>query len=135
MHARPFSLLLIGITISMLAVGCASAQPHAQWAMLGERNVTDRAEFDAIHIGADRGRFVALKIAVSDAPVLIRRVVVHFGNGETLVREKNVRIGENRRSGTLDLPGGRRVVRKVVFYYEASSPGFERATIRLWGRR
>ncbi len=123
----------------LVVAGCALlAAPLAanpKWHFLGERVVNDRAETDTIHVGNDEGRFRRLKLGVDDAPVEIKRVVVHFANGETQVAERNVLVGENRTSPTLDLKGGRRFIDKVVFLYEARSRGWERATVRLYGGR
>ena len=127
------SFLTLVLAVCVLATAPLGAKPN--WHFLGERVVNDRAEFDTIHVGKDKGRFRRLKLGVEDAPVEIKRITVHFANGEKQVVERNILVGEDHRSPTLDLDGGRRKISKVVFYYEARSPGWERATVRLYGGR
>lgn len=120
----------------VLLLGAANAYAaRGDWTMLGERTVNDKAEYDTIVVGARKGRFAKLKLAVDDAPVEIKRVTVHFGDGSRQVIERNMFVGEDRRSPTMDLKGKRRIIEKVVFYYEARSRGWERAKIDLYGRR
>ena len=138
-RAFPCSRLLL-LLLTVFLTACAPAQarhdhPPRDWDFLGERRVNDRAEHDVIHVGRSSGSFTGLKLAIDDAPVLFRRIEVHFGNGERMVFGRDRFIGEHRRTGTLDLPGGHRIVSKVVFFYEAASPRWEHATVRLWGRR
>lgn len=124
------------VVLLILACMCsaAAAAPKA-WHLLGERTVNDRAEYDTIRVGADEGRFSKLKLSVDDAPIEIKRVTIHYANGNKQTIERNLFVGEDRRSPTLDLTGRKRVIEKVVFYYEAVSRGFERASIKLYGRR
>jgi len=129
-------LLFRSLVLALLLGAMTPIQAEGTvWTALGDRTVNDRAEFDTIRVGPDAGRFKALKLAVEDSPVLIRRVEVHFGNGETLVRERNARVRQGLSARRLDLPGGARIITHVVFHYEAASPGFERARITLLGQR
>jgi len=124
--------------IALLWLLALAGNVHAAgpaWQVLGERTVNDRAEFDTISVGPGAGRFDALKLVVGDAPVLIRRIEVHFANGDTIVRERNARARRGLSARAFDLPGGARIVSRVVFIYEAASPGFERARVTLLGRR
>lgn len=126
----------VATALIVLLLGVANAQAaRGDWTMLGERTVNDRAEYDTIVVGARKGRFAKLKLAVDNAPIEIKRVTVHFGDGSKQVVERNMFVGEDRRSPTLDLKGKRRIIEKVVFYYEAKSRGWERAKIDLYGRR
>lgn len=126
----------LAVTALVLLLGIANAHAaKGDWAMLGERTVNDKAEYDTIMVGARKGRFAKLKLAVDKAPIEIKRVTVHFGDGSKQIIERNMFVGEDRRSPTLDLKGKRRIIEKVVFYYEARSRGWERAKVDLYGRR
>lgn len=135
-YKKPKSMMSL-IAVSMMVLFFSSANVHAKkgnWELLGERTVNDSAEYDTILVGARKGRFTKLKLSVDEAPVEVKRVTVHFKDGSRQVIERNMFVGENRRSPTLDLKGNRRLVDKVVFYYEARSRGWERADIKLYGR-
>lgn len=107
----------------------------AEWKRLGTRAVTDRVDHDEIVVGADEGRFTALRLGARRSPVRVRRIVVHFGNGDEQVFEKNFTVPRDGRGPVLDLEGGKRIIRRVSFTYEAASLGRRGAVMSLWGRR
>ncbi len=130
------ALRIFLLLILVMLTACASpAKADHGWSPLGQRTVNDRAEFDAIRVGPDRGRFSAIRLSVDDAPVLFRRIEVEFGNGESVVLRPDRVVGEYHRTRALQLPGGPRYIRRVVFFYEAASPGWEKATVSVWGQR
>lgn len=126
--------LLAGL--SLLAV---LLQPNGAGAadreLLGERNVSDRAEYDTIMVGRKHGAFAGLRVKVTGSKVEFKRIVIHFENGAEQVMNQNRVVGRGRLSRVLDLDGDQRFIEKVVFHYEARSPGWKSANIRLWGVR
>ncbi len=107
---------------------------HGRWEKLGQRTVDYRLDRDEIPVTIREGRFTALKLVVRKAPINLHRVVVHFGNGERMefhIR-KHIRAGGQTR--VLDLPGGKRVIRKVVFWYDTKGLPRQKAVVELWGR-
>lgn len=122
------------VVLSLVAIGC-SPVVVGDWTMLGERVVNDRAERDSITVGADEGRFTALKLRALRRPVHILDVKVHFGDGrvQDVAVRRIIRAGGESR--VIDLSGGARVIRRVEFTYEAESRGRgRRATLQLFGR-
>ena len=126
----PVGVLLTTVTLLVPSLALA-----ADWKRLGDRHVTDRVESDTISVGADEGRFTALRLGARGNAVRVLRVVVHFGNDEEQTIERNFLVRKGKRGPVLDLDGGRRVIRKVTFKYEAESVGRGGATVSLWGRR
>ena len=121
--------------ITMLALGCASSADAQIRAFLGERVVSDRAEYDTIWVTDERGPFHAIQLRALKAPVEVKRLTVYFENGSKQRFERNVLLRPGDFSPRIDLAGGNRYIRKVVFYYETRSPGHERALVRLFGIR
>jgi len=121
--------------VATLALGCASTAEAQIRAFLGERVVSDRAEYDTIRVTDERGPFHAIQLRVLKAPVKFKRVIVFFENGTTQRFERNLLVRAGDFTPRIDLAGGNRYIRKVVFYYEARSPGYERALVRLFGIR
>ncbi len=106
------------------------------WALLGQRNVTDRADHDTITVTGARGNFTAVKFEVQRRAVDFHRVVIHFGNGN----DQNVELRNTIRAGgetrVIDIEGGDRVIRSIDFWYDAKTLGRGgRATVRVLGRR
>lgn len=105
-----------------------------RWEKLSMRKVTYRADRDVIAVTARDGAFRALKLEVRGAPIDLNRVVVHYRNGDTQSIRVGQRIPRGGNSPILDLPGKRRIITKVVLYYDTKILARRQATVSLWGR-
>lgn len=105
-----------------------------RWEKLGQRRVNYGLDRDEILVTAREGVFTAIRLKAEVAPINVHRCVVHFANGDT----KAVNITQNLRAGqitrAIDLPGNRRVITKVVFWYDTRNRANRRGRIELWGR-
>ena len=133
-----FRWVVPGIAMLALTIGCAGRGALGQrdgWALLGERQVSDRVDHDRIVVTGLRSDFTAIKLTVERASVDFRRVVVHFANsGDQEVEMRNtIRAGGETRA--IDLRGGDRVISNVEFWYDANTIRGRTATVRLFGRR
>jgi hypothetical protein len=110
---------------------------HAQrgWVYLGEANVDGAIDHDRIVATRARGEFRAIQIRVERAPVEFDRVVVHFGNGSSDPIAIRSRIPAGGQTRVIDLPGNRRVIQSVEFWYMRASRSPQRPKVRLFGRR
>src|SRR6187549_3645499 len=95
----------------------AAAVPPPAWVFLGERAVTDRQDHDNIPVTGQRGQFHSIKLAVKVRAVDFHKVVVHFGNGADFEVELRHTIPAGGESRVIDLPGDRRNIRSVDFWY------------------
>lgn len=132
-----------GMIVLMAVCGlmtAGSAPVHAQrareWALLGERTVTDRGDHDTVVVSGVRGTFTAVKFEVQRHAVDFQRVVVHFGNGD----DQKVDLRDTIRAGgetrVIDIEGANRVIRSIDFWYDANTIGRGgRAVVRALGRR
>ncbi|GIW73344.1 MAG: hypothetical protein KatS3mg102_2886 [Planctomycetota bacterium] len=89
---------------------------------------------DAIPVTAAEGRYSALRLQVRGHAIEVLDLDVHFGDGS----RHDVAVRSIFRPGTssrvIDLPGGRRVIRRVVFVYRKVGPRPGPAVVELWGR-
>ena len=120
-----------------LAVACApraATTEEANWVLLGQREVSDRTDHDAIPVTAARGEFRRVKFVVRRAPVRFHYVVVRYGNGsfETLDLRERIPAGDESRA--VNLAGGDRVIRSIEFWYDADTTG-RRALVQAFGLR
>ncbi|MBK9109226.1 MAG: hypothetical protein IPM92_12895 [Saprospiraceae bacterium] len=113
-------------------VNTCAVQPR--WELLGTRNVNFANDRDEIEVTAAEGMFTALKIKVLRSTMDMNKMVVHFGDGSTEnIELKNMfRAGEESR--VIDLPGNKRFIKKVVFWYDTKNYKKRRAVVELWGR-
>lgn len=123
------------VPVAAVLVSAATAVRAADWELLGSRTAERRTDRDEIEVKAKEGTFRAIKLRVRRAGVELKDLRIHFGNGgvhDVRVRRFIPAGGETR---TIDLPGGARVIEKVVLYYQSRGRGKKRALVELWGMR
>jgi len=123
--------MLIALFVCLVAQG-TSAQNR--WSFLGDKHVDGNDDHDKISIGSKEGTFRQLQIRVKQAPVIFKRVVVHFGNGADEELQFAERINAGGSTRPLDLRGYDRVIKSVEFWYEKARSGERRPTVELYGR-
>jgi hypothetical protein len=126
------SLFLALITFCLLAPGYANGATG--WERLGSRDVDFRGDRDTIQVGKREGRFRQLQIRVKDAPVEISNIVVTFGNDETFSPNMRHRFAEGSGSRTIDLPGERRVIKRIDFNYRTINRREGKGRVEVYGR-
>ncbi len=115
------------------APGTAIAPLH-RWEKLGQRRVNYSLDRDEILVTARDGRFSALKLVVRKASINLHRVVVYFGNGQHMEVHIRKRIAAGSETRVIGLPGKKRVIKKVVFWYDTRGLARGKAIVELWGR-
>jgi hypothetical protein len=117
---RVCSLMLILFSLGIAASAQGRRGYEGRWQELGRAYVDGRNDHDRIVVN-DRTSFRALQLEIRGGPIDFQRVVVHFENGadhEVNIRE---RIQNGRRTREIDLPGDRRRISSVEFWYSRGS--------------
>ncbi len=111
------------------------ARPEALvgWTKLGERWVTGAVDHDTIAVGAAEGTYSRILLRVEHSALEMFDVVVTFGDGSSFSPPTRHVFNPGTNSHTIDLPGNRRVIRRVDFRY-GNLPGGGRAQLELWAR-
>ncbi len=114
----------------------ASNEAYAQrgWLYLGQSRVDGRVDRDRIAVRA-RGRFRAIQLGIRGGTIEFQRVVVHFANGADHEVEVRDRIRSGGKTRLIDLPGDRRDITSVEFWYSKPNWRSARPYVNLWGRR
>lgn len=102
---------------------------------LGHRQVDFGVDRDAIEVAPYQGRFSALQVRVTDAPLELYGIRVHFRNGETWTPETRLFFGRGESTRRIDLPGDDRAVRAVEFLYKSTRPRAGKARVQVFGLR
>ncbi|MCB0563984.1 MAG: hypothetical protein KDD01_06365 [Phaeodactylibacter sp.] len=110
----------------------AFTQPP-RWKKLGQRKVNRALDRDEILVTGREGAFTKLKFIVRRSPINMHRCVIHFRNGDTqeVALRNNIPAGGETR--VIDLEGNRRIITKVVFWYDTKGLQ-DKAVLELWGR-
>ena len=105
-----------------------------KWEFLGERIVNLSLDHDVIVLGAKEGVFTKLKFKVKQAPIFLHNITIKFGNNEekTFVIKKRIKAGAESR--VFDLPGNKRIIKKIKFLYKTNARAKKRAIIKAFGR-
>ena len=105
------------------------------WVPLGKRNVTFRVDRDVIKVGARDGRFRAIRLVVKGSPLEMFKVRVVFGNDQKFEPKVRHVFKQGTWTRRIDLPGNKRIIKRVVFHYRSLKRNNGRATVRLFGQR
>lgn len=105
------------------------------WDKLGERRVLLSRDRDVIPVTFLQGRFRRLMVVVRGSALEMHDIVVTFGNGERFSPATRLVFAEDSRSRVIDLPGTKRVIKKVEFTYRSRNALTGFAEVELWGKR
>lgn len=132
--ARLFFALSALFVMSFTTIFRANSGVSNPWELLGMRKVNYGLDRDEIVVTRAEGVFTALKLKINRSPVNMHKLVVHFGNGETEEIELRENFSAGSESRVIDLPGNKRIIRKVVFWYDTKNIANRKGVIQLWGR-
>lgn len=117
--------------VALFVLVSAAAPP--KWERLGVRKVNYGLDHDVIPVGAHEGGFKKLKVVVNASPLNMHKMVVHFGNGT----QENIDLKHNftkaSASRVIDLPGEKRIIKSIEFWYDTKNFAKGKATVRVFG--
>lgn len=111
----------------------ASPPPAKKVTHLGTRKVSFAADKDTVMVTARDGLFKALQLRVSGSPMEMYNVRVVFGDGTAYSPNTRMNFAQGSWTRQIDLPGGKRIIRKVEFWYRSKGPRSGRATVQVFG--
>jgi len=123
------------LAISLVTLGAVCYAQPGRKEFLGEAHVDGAVDHDNIRVTGARGEFRAIQIRVDNAPVDFDRVVVHFGDGQSVPVQLKYRINPGRETRVIDLPGNRRIIQSVEFWYLRAHWGLDRFKVSLFELR
>ena len=107
----------------------------AGWHKIGETTVDFSRDRDEIKVmGADR--FATVQFKVTDAPIELIAMEVYFESGDKQDIKINMAVKAPGESRMIDLNGGERSLKKIVFIYK-TLPNMKdaKAHVELWGMK
>ena len=125
------ALFAMSFQISTVTTVDEASRP---WELLGVKKVNYGVDRDEIDVTAQEGFFTGLKLKVKHSPINMHKLVVHYGNGDV----QEIELRENFRAGSesrvIDLQGNKRVIRKVVIWYDTKNLARGKGVVEIWGR-
>jgi hypothetical protein len=108
-------------------------EAQTNWDKLGERMVDGKSDRDGIAVGRAEGKFSVIQLKVEQSSLEMFDVVVSFADGTSFSPNTRVTFGQGSTSRVIDLPGEKRVIKRVDFKY-GNIPGGGRAQVELWAK-
>jgi hypothetical protein len=106
---------------------------RTDWHKIGQTSVNFDTDRDEVAVsGADK--FAALKFKVMDVPIHLMSMEVYFDDGNKQDININFPIKPKGESRVIELEGGERDLKKVVFVYKTITNRNDReAQVEIWG--
>jgi len=126
-------LAVAGINSSITAQTKMVVSDKKGWHKIGETTVDFTKDRDEVTvIGADR--FAALIFKVDDAPINLMDIEVFYESGDNQKVNVNFPIKAAGQSKEIDLKGGERSIKKIVFVYKTLSNAKDvKAHVEIYG--
>lgn len=126
---------LFSLTTVILLCFSLAASAAGPWTLLGSCKVHGHKDYDEIVVTGSQGDFKAIKLFVQNEGIDFDRIVVHYGNGSTDKIDIRNFVAAGGETRVIDLAGGDRIIRKVVFYYKSNAATSKKGKVLLYGRR
>jgi hypothetical protein len=104
------------------------------WFFLGDKKVGFGVDHDVINFGNWRDDVRQIKLKVTDGPLRMYRMLVHFDNGSTQEVALRNNFAQGSESRVIDMDGGLRHLSQIEFWYETKGFIKGRARVAAWGR-
>jgi hypothetical protein len=89
------------------------------WELIARRSADDKRDSDSFDVGRGEGRFSKIKLQVRGGELVMYKMVVQFKDGSRITPKLDHHFSNKESSRTIDLPGDRRVIERVVLNYRA----------------
>ncbi len=133
--------LLFGALV--LLTSCSSPRPSSSvavnpsggWQYLGDKWVNFGVDHDELMLGNIKDEFRQIRLRVTDGPLHLMDMKVHFDNGgvQDVALRSVIRQGDQSR--VIDLDGGMRHLHKITFWYETMGIRKGKSRVAVWGFR
>lgn len=104
------------------------------WFFLEDKNVGFGVDHDVIHFGNWKDDVRQIKLKITDGPLKMYNMKIHFDNGEVQDVSMRLRFAQGSESRVIDMNGGLRHLTKIEFWYETKGFARGRARVAVWGR-
>ena len=104
------------------------------WFFLEDKTVNFGLDKDVIVFGNWKDDVRQIKLRVTDGPLRMYRMKIHFDNGGVQNVELRNRFNAGAESRVIDMDGGLRHLSKIEFWYETRGFARGRSRVAVWGR-
>ncbi|WP_420393613.1 hypothetical protein [Acuticoccus sp.] len=132
MRHVPCAALCAALLFTTMPAEAQPLGPSGDWERLGQRQVAYDAERDQLGLQGE-GEFQSVQFCVDRAPVTVRDMEVHFGDGTTQSVSLRERFAVGTCSRQINLVGLDRYLNRLVMRYETRRDRGPKALVTFYG--
>jgi hypothetical protein len=109
--------------------------PAGSWRVIGTTVANFAADHDGIAVAGPFDDFRKIKFKVTDAPLDLMRMQITYDGGTTQKIETRHSIPQGGESRVIDLPGAKRSIRRIDFWYDTKGILRGKAKVTIVGMK
>jgi hypothetical protein len=109
--------------------------PAGSWVVIGTIVANFSADHDGIVVTGPFDDFRKIKFKVTDAPLNLIRMQITYDGGTTQKIETRNNISQGGESRVIDLPGAKRSIRRIDFWYDTKGILRGKAKVTIVGMK
>jgi hypothetical protein len=129
-----FYSTIIAAVFSLTTSFTVTDNKTGEWFFLGDKNVSFGSDHDVLHFGNWSDDVRQIKLKVTDGPLKMYSMKIHFDNGDVQNVELRNRFAQGSESRVIDLDGGLRHLDKIEFWYETKGYLKGKSRMAVWGK-
>ena len=134
MRLTKLLLLLSAVSLFSFTTVKNNTVKPGEWFFLGDKTVGFGVDHDVIHFGNWKDDVRQIKLKITDGPMKMFNMKIHFDNGSVQDVALRNRFTQGSESRVIDMDGGLRHLTKIEFWYETKGFAKGRSRVAIWGR-
>lgn len=122
------------ISASFISTSTSDSKKAGEWFFLEDKKVGFGVDHDVIHFGNWKDDVRQIKLMITDGPLKMYNMKIHFDNGNVQNVELRHRFAQGSESRVIDMDGGLRHLKKIEFWYETKGFVRGRSRVEVWGK-
>ena len=127
-------IAVFSITTAFTFSHNSSKTEAGEWFFLADKKVGFGADHDVIYFGNWKDDVRQIKLKVTDGPLKMYSMKIHFDNGTVQDVELRNRFLQGSESRAIDMDGGLRHLSKIEFWYETKGYMRGKSKVNVYGR-
>jgi hypothetical protein len=134
MRLTKLLLLLSAVSFFSFTTVKNNTVKPGEWFFLGDKTIGFGVDHDVIHFGNWRDDVRQIKLKITDGPMKMFSMKIHFDNGSVQDVALRNRFTQGSESRVIDMDGGLRHLTRIEFWYETKGFAKGRSRVAIWGR-
>jgi len=125
---------IFSLTTAFTVDNTSTKSKAGDWFFLADKKVGFSSDHDVINFGNWKDDVRQIKLKITDGPLKMYKMIIHFDNGTTQNVELRNRFVQGSESRVIDMDGGLRHLTKIEFWYETKGYLRGKSRMAVWGR-